>query len=394
MKLKALARLLLAVAPVISGCKGFWDVPSGSGGGTGAASGIFYVLNQKTAQIAGYSFAASSTTLTAVSGSPYSLSSSPLAAAISPNGGFLYVSTASGIFAYNVNATTGALTLLNSGTVISTDPAFTMVVDSSGSWLIEAVSGLGEVAAIPLDPTSGVLLKNGTEQTIALPSGSASVVQVATTGNGAANPYVFAAMQTSGLAVITFNSSSTGNPFGTLQTIKPKNSGGGDTTVAVDLSNSVVYEGETLADSSNTSNPGGVRMFTFGANFAFTEVSGSPYSTGGLGPAAILPTSSYVYVANKTVSGSSDGNITAFAINTSGGSATGLTAVTSGTISAGVTTIGLAEDSTGTYILAVNNSGSPDLNAYSIGTSGALTSYATASYSNDPVQTVGIVAIP
>src|SRR5579871_3398480 len=163
MKLKVLARLLLAVAPIVSGCKGFWDVPSGSGGGgTGSASGIFYVLNQKTAQIACYSFAASSTTVTAVSGSPYSLSASPLAAATSPNGGFLYVSTAAGIFVYNINATTGALTLLNNGAAISSDPAFTMVVDSSGSWLIEAVSGLGEVSAIPLDPTSGVLLSGGT----------------------------------------------------------------------------------------------------------------------------------------------------------------------------------------------------------------------------------------
>ena len=392
MKLKALARLLLVLTPILSGCKGFWDVPSGSGGGgTGAASGFFYVLNQQTAQVTGFSFAASSTTLTAVSGSPYSLSAAPVAAAMSPNGGFLYVSTAAGIFAYGVNATTGALTLLNNATAISSDAAFAMVVDSSGSWLIEAVSGLGTVAAIPLDPTTGVLLTGGTEKLVNLPSGSASVVRLATTPSAAANPYVFAAMQTSGLAVIAFNSASSGNPFGTVQTIKPKNSGGGDTTVAVDLTSPVLYVGETLAYSANTSNPGGVRMFTYGANFAFSEVSGSPYSTGGLGPSAILPTSSYVYVANKTVSGSSGGNITAFAINTSGGTATGLTAVTSGTISAGVSTIGLAEDSTGTYILAVNNSGSPDLNAYTIGTTGALTSYATGSTGTDPTEPVAIV---
>lgn len=393
MKFKAWARLLLALTPALSGCKGFWDVPSGSGGGgTGSASGIFYVLNQKTAQIAGYSFAANATTLTAVSGSPYSLSAAPIAAALSPNGGFLYVSTEAGIFVYGVSGSTGALTILNNGTAISADPASTMVVDATGAWLVEAVAGLGTLAAIPLDQTTGVLLSGGTEQTVALPSGAASVVQLATTRSSAANPYVFAAMQASGVAVVPFNAGSSGNPFGTLQSFKPKNSGGGDTAVAVDRTSPILYVGETLAVTSTSNNTGGLRMLTIGANSSFTEVTGSPFATGGLGPYSILPTTSYIYAANKAVSGSNDGNITAFAINTSGGAATGLTAVTSGTISAGISTIGLAEDSTGTYILAVNNSGSPDLNAYTIGTTGALTSYATASYSNDPVQTVAIVA--
>src|ERR1700741_4134302 len=119
MRFKAWARTFVVVALVISGCKGFWDVPSGSGGGQGSASGFFYVLNQKAAQLAGFSFAANSTTLTAVGGSPYALGAAPFSAAISPNGGFLYVGTAAGIYVYNINATTGALTLLNNGSVIS-----------------------------------------------------------------------------------------------------------------------------------------------------------------------------------------------------------------------------------------------------------------------------------
>ena len=397
MKFKAWARLLLAVAPVISGCKGFWNLPSGSGGGGGAgnASGIFYVLNQKTATIAGVSFAANATKLTNVSGSPYTLSAAPIAAAISPNGGFLYVSTAAGIYAYGVNGSTGALTLLNSNNVISSDPASVMVVDASGSWLVEAVSGLGTVAAIPLDQTTGVLLSGGTEQTVSLPSGGASVVQLATTRNAAANPYVFVAMQATGVAVIPFNASSSGNPFGTLKTIAPKNSGGGATAVAVDHSSPVLYVGETVAVTSSSNNPGGVRMFTIGTNATVTELTTTPYASGGLGPSAILPTTSYVYVADKAVTGSNDGHITAFAINTTGGTASGLTAVTSGTISAGVTTVGLAEDSTGNYILAVNSGGSPDLNAYTISsTTGALTSYATPATGNDPTQPAAIVPIP
>lgn len=394
MKIKAWARLLLAVAPALSGCKGFWDVPSGSGGsggGTGNASGVFYVLNQKTAQLAGFSFASGSKTPTAVTNSPYTLGAAPFSVAVSPGGGFLYVSTAAGIYAYSINSSTGALTLLNNNNVLSADPAFTMVVDPTGGWLVEAVSGVAAVNAIPLDPTTGILLTGASEHSVNLPSGATAVQQLTTTRSGAANAYVFVAMGTTGIGVIPFNSSTSGDPFGTVSTINPKNTTGGDVTVAVDVSNPILYAGETVAVSG--SNPGGLRMFTIGANSTLTEGTGSPYATGGVGPSAILPTTHYVYVANKAVSGSSTSNITAFALTTTGTTTT-LTTVSSGTISTGTSTVGLAEDSTGTYVLAVNSSGSPDLNAFTISSTGALTSYATAATGTDPVQAVAIAAVP
>ncbi len=389
MNFKRWARLFLAVAPVLAGCKGFWDVPSGSGGGNGTASGVFYVLNQKTTQIAGFSFAAGSTSLTAVTNSPYALNAAPFAMAISPTGGFLYVSTASGIFVYSINTSTGELTLQNNSQALSADPAFAMAVDPSGGWLVEAVTGVAAVNAIPLDSTTGILLTGASEQSVNLPSGATAVQQLTITRSAAANPYVFVAMGTSGLAVIPFTASTSGNPFGAVTTVSPKNTGGGDTTVAVDLTHQILYEGETVAVSG--SNPGGLRMFTIGANSTLTEVSGSPYASGGIGPSAILPTTSYVYVANRAVSGG-NGNIKAFALTTTG-TATSLTEVTGGTIAAGVATVGLAEESKGIYILAVNNSGSPDLNAYTIdSTTGLLTSYAKPATGTDPVQAVAIVA--
>lgn len=396
MIIKKWARLFLAVAPVLAGCKGFWDVPSGSGssGGSGSASGIFYVLNQQSAQIAGFSFAANSTTLTAVTNSPYALSVSPLAVAISPSGGFLYVSTAAGIYVYSIDNSTGQLTLQNNQQVISSDAAFAMMVDPTGGWLVESIPGVNSLNAIPLDATTGTLLTGAAEQTVTLPAGATSVQEIAFTRSAAANPYVFAAMGTSGTAIVPFTSSTSGNPFGTVKTVAPKNTTGGDTAIAVDVTNQVLYVGETVAFANTTTNPGGLRMFTIGANSTLTEVTGSPYATGGVGPSAILPTTNYVYVANKAVTGSNNGNITAYGITTTAGTAFGLTSVTSGTISAGVNTLGLAEDSTGTYILAVNSSGSPDLSVYTIGTTGALTSYATSATGSDPVAAIAIAAIP
>jgi len=394
MNIKKWARLFLAVAPILSGCKGFWDVPSGSGGGgNGSASGVFYVLNQKTAEVAGFSFATGSTSLTAVTNSPYSLGAVvPFTIAISPNGGFLYVSSAAGIYAYSVSGSTGELTLLNNKQAISADPAFTMAVDPSGSWLLEAVSGVNTINAIPLDSTTGLLLTGGSEQTVSLPSSATAVQQITTTRSGAANPYVFVAMGTSGTAVIPFTSTTSGDPFGTVKTFSPKNTTGGDTTVAVDLSRPLLYVGETVAVTG--SNPGGLRVFTIGANATpLTEVSGSPYASGGIGPSAILPTTNYVYVANKAVSGSNNGNINGFAITLTG-TVYSLTSVS--TIAAGVSTVGLAEDSTGTYVLAVNSSGSPDLSAFTFDatTAGKLDAYATPATGSDPVQAVAIAAVP
>jgi 6-phosphogluconolactonase (cycloisomerase 2 family) len=393
MKLNRWVGLMIALATVLTGCDGFWDQTSGSSGsgGSGTASGIFYVLNQKTAQVTGFSFAAGSTSLGAVSGSPYTLGAEPLTMAISPNGGFLYISTLVGIYAYRVDSTTGALTLLNNNNAISADPASTMVVDPTGSWLIEAISGVTTLNAISLDQTTGIVLSGTSEQTVSLPSGATAVPQVVTTRSAAANPYVFVAMNTSGVATIPFNSASSGNPFGAVTTISPKSATGGDTAVAIDLTNQILYVGETAAVSG--SNSGGLRMFNIESNSTLAEVSGSPYSTGGIVPSAILPAINYVFVANKSVAGSSDGNITDFAITTTGTVVT-LTTVASGTVSTGGSTASLAEESTGTYILAVNSAGSPDLNAYTIGSTGALTTYATGSTGSDPVQAVVVVAIP
>ena len=403
MKLKKWARLILAGAPLLSGCSGFWDVQSGSGGGggTGTASGFFYVLNSQTMEVAGFSIATNATTLTKVPNSPVALGLLPSAAAISPNGGFLYVgSAAGGVFAFSINATTGELTILNNGNAISQDLATSLAVDPSGGWLLvgSSISGVGaSVSAIPLDQAAGIVLANGAEQAApTLPSG-AVVKELTTTGASAPNPYVFVAMGASGIGVIPFNASSLGNPFGNLKVYSPKNSGGGDTTLAMDQTSQVLYVGETAAVSDANSNTGGLRMLVVGANSALTEASGSPYGSGGIGPSAILTTASYVYIANMTVHNSANGNITAFAISTTGGTATGLTAVTSGTIAAGVGTMGLAEDSTGTYVLAVNtgsSSSTSDLNVYTIQSTGALKSYATASTGTDPVQALAIVAKP
>jgi 6-phosphogluconolactonase len=394
MRVTRYAWLGVAAMVLLGGCKGFWDASTSTSGGSGtdAASGVFYVLNEKTSQVAGYQFAANSNGPSSITGSPYTLGALPYTMAISPAGSFLYVSTVSGIYVFTVG-TGGALTIANGGAVISQDAAYAMQVDPSGTWLIEVVSGQGTVNAVPISASSGLFDSTRVEESAALPT--VTISQLAISPANAANPYVFVAMGSGGTAVIPFTATNTAShtsPFGTVSEIALINSAGGANAVAVDPSNRLLYVGETAAVSGTQT--GGLRVFTIGALSDITEITGSPYSTGGTGPSAILPGATEVFVANKAVSGSTDGNITSFSVGSTGTTTTySLTKI--GSIAAGLSTQGLAVDSTATYILAVNAGGSPDLSTFTYSaTTSQLVASATATTGTDPVQAVSVVALP
>jgi 6-phosphogluconolactonase len=399
MKLNRCAWLAVAAMGLLCGCSGFWNATtssSGSGSGTDAASGVFYVLNEQTAQVTAMQFAANSNGPSTLTGSPYTLGALPYTMAIAPSGNFLYVSTVSGIYVYSVS-TGGALTIANGGTVISADSAFAMQVDPSGTWLVEVVSGQGAVNAIPISASSGLFDVSRAEKTAALPA--ITITQLAISPLNSTNTYVFVGMGVGGTAVVPFTASNTASgtsPFGTASTINVRNSAGAANTLAVDPTYPLLYVGETVA-FTNQSQSGGLRVFTIGANSALTEISGSPFQTAGTGPSSILPitkgATSLVYVANKAVSGSSTGNITGFSVSASGASYT-LTTISS--ISAGTSPVWLAVDSTGTYLLSVSSSDNPDLSTFTFDstTAGKLDASATSSTGTDPVQAVTVVAHP
>ncbi|MGH9605316.1 MAG: beta-propeller fold lactonase family protein [Terracidiphilus sp.] len=379
---------LLSASVLLTGCGNFWQAPSGSGSGGSSStlpSGVFYVADQATGEIAGYSIV--SGVLTKVSGSPYTLGSAPAAIAVAPGGTFLYVGTADGIFLYTI-ASGGGLTVANSGAAISSDVATTMQVVSatSGTWLVEAGPNAADVLAIPIDSSTG-LPASKTEQTAVLPA--ITVYQLAVSPD---DSNVFVADGSSGTEQVAFNAAS-GTPFGTESNIPVVNSAGAAHSVAVDPTDRVVYIGETaaIAATATDKNTGGVRVFNYST---MKEVSGSPYASQGLAPYAILPLSDgdYVYAANRTVSGSSDGNVAGFAVTVSG-STYSLTAVSSA--AAGIETVGLAADPDGNYLLAVDFGGSPDLEAYTFDstTAGELDSALTGATGTDPAEATAIAAV-
>lgn len=391
MKIK-IGAVLLAAAAFVAGCSGFWTLPPSTSTNS-TASGVFYVLNQTTDQIVAYSIS-SSAALTKI-GALTPPSPGPTAIAVAPNGKFLYVSTTGGIYLYTI-ASNGALTLGNSGSYISPDQAQTMQVDATNQWLVDAVSGSNQLSAIAINSSTGALAAtNEKEQEFPVGLPATTPTQLAISPNDSSSCtdcYVFVGMGSGGTEVIRFNPNDS-NPFGSAGHIDLVSSGGGANAVAVDSSNRLLYVAETAALPS-APQTGGLRVFTIASN-EVTELSGgvSPYAIGGAGPSAILPSSNgdYVFVANRSISGSTSANITSFSVSSTS-SSTSLTLVGTVTAEPGGQ-LGLAEDSTGTYVLAVDFAGDPDLDAYTM-SSGALTSANTFMTGTDPVGAAAIASLP
>jgi 6-phosphogluconolactonase (cycloisomerase 2 family) len=383
------ARLLLVVIPFLAGCGDFWRAPSGSSGSgttTTDSSGVFYVANASLKEIIGYEIESGS--LTAISGGSQTFSSAPTAIAIAPNGSFLYVATAvSGIYL----CTIGSGGTLGTPQSISGDFAATMQVDPSGHWLVEAGAN-AFVSAISINPSTGATTSSQ-EQTANVPADTVMQLAISPDGN-----YVFVADGTSGTEEIAFNYQNT-DPFGNESNQKVANgSVGSAQSVAVDPENRLVYVGE-IAVTNGTSNTGGLRAFTYSSS-GMSEISGSPYASGGLAPYSILPVSygsvadEYVYVANRTVSNSTTGNIQGFSV-TASGSTYSLTALGT-TASAGDFPVSLAQDTSGNFVLVTDADGNPDLEAYTFDstTAGELDSTITASTGSGSTGVVAVAVVP
>jgi 6-phosphogluconolactonase (cycloisomerase 2 family) len=343
--------MLLAAVPFLGGCKDFWQAPASTTTTTTTlSSGYFYVLDQATSQVISYDIVSGVLTLIAT----HSVPASPLAITVAPNNPFLYVSTLSGIYVYTISD--GILTIGNSSAPITTDPATAMAVDATDSWLVEASGVSGNLYAIPVNSTTGGLASStAAAQQVAL--SGATIHQLVISPN---NDFVFVAAGTNGTEAFAFTAANA-DPFGTAAyAAKPvvNTSGGSAVSVAVDSSNRLVYVGEIAAVSSG----GGLRAFALGSSGGLTEISGSPFPSGGTGPYSILPkaTNDVVYVGNWE--GTDAGNITGFTITVSG--TTFLLSKISTAAATGIQPGALAEDSNGNFVLAENAGGTPYLSAY------------------------------
>jgi hypothetical protein len=360
------------------------EVGTGTCSSTASTSGNFYILNSSassSSSIAG--FYISSGTLNAITGSSVTVNGTGYAVAMAPNGKFLCVSSTSGVYAYPISSS-GAL---GTAVQVSTDLAYALQIDSTDSWLVEAIPATGGVTfgAVPINSTTGA--STGIEVTATFAVTNAAV-QPGRMVISPDNSNIFLALGAGGTIVVPFSSSSPLPSTINAKTIAVATTGGSALSVAVDPNSTprLFYIGETLAGTGGTT--GGLRAFTYASLSAssLVQASGSPIASGGLAPTYILPVASpgYVYVANGA------GNITGFEVTGSGSS---YTISTGSTVSAGAQPAGMALDSTGSYVFEVGSSGSPYFDAYTfdVTTTGQLDSQVT---STAAATSIAIVAAP
>jgi 6-phosphogluconolactonase len=374
----------------LSGCGGFF-VPQTGGGGTTNTGDYIYVANGSDTFFAGFGVA-STGALSVLSGSPYNNSVSAQSLTVNPGNTFLYAGTTAGIFVYGIN-NNGSITVQNDGSVAADDMVATaMQVDSTGNYLLAVgISTTQQVQAIAIytiDTSTG-LLTPVVGSPLALYSGIASAPTIVAptalliTPN---NSYVYASLGALGVQVLTLGSGGALSAGGTPTLLAPfsKSTSPVDQGIASDPNSTFLFVAET-----NT----GLRVFSIGGGGSLQEVSGSPYAVG-TGPTAVDldATGSYVYVANK-----GSNNISAFTLTAASGK---LTAVAGSPFSSGGTQpIAIVNDNSKQFVAVINNqatgaSGNSDMQLFKFDATvdGKLDPVSTASTGTDPTEPLAITA--
>lgn len=293
-----MAPLGLAAVLLLGGCANFFVKPdSTTGGGSSTSSNLVYVANATAQTVSAYQV--STGALTAVSGSPLALTYVPQSLVVSRANSFLYVSSAlAGVYGYSI----GSNGALNSLGQLAGNAVLAMDVSPDGQWLVALDSTAQLLDVFQINTSTGALTLLP-QTPYFTNSGTPTPKMVRFAPSGA---YIFAALGTAGDLVVPFTTSTgaTGIPLN-LATGSTTSS---DNALAVNSTSSTLY----IARSGTAA---GVAVYTIGANGTLTAVPGSPFAAGKTPYAvAVDPTDAYVYVANRddgTLSGYLTGATTA-----------------------------------------------------------------------------------
>lgn len=311
-----------------------------------------YAVNLSSNTISAYAVNATSGALTPVPGSPFATGTNPDSIAVDPSGKFAYVTTIGEpsspsvfIYAYTINASSGALTPV-AGSPFSGGPNPTAVtVDPTGTFAFVTNQGNNTISAFRINAASGALAPVvGSPYAVGTsPQGVAATSKFAYVTNIADGTVsAFAIDGTSGALTPV-----PGSPFAAGQ-------GPG---VAVDPAGKFAY----ATNVSDSTVSGSAINATSGA---LTPVPGSPFGTGNA-PAGIAvdPTGRFAFVADL-----GSNAVSAYTISATSGA---LTPVAGSPFGSGAAPVAVAADPAGKFAYAAGLSG---VSAYTIdATSGALT---------------------
>ncbi len=353
---------------------------TGTGSGSGSTVDYAYVAyttvagSTVTATLVGYNLAGGALTQVGSVNLPFI----PVALAVSPNNGYLYVAstpgtTNGGVFGYAISST-GNLTALSS-VALAVDQVGAMTISPDGDNLY-TVNVAGQTMVQYGIASTGTLTANGagTVPLANCASGvSVPVTQTCSVAVSPTNAYVVAALNAAGDAVYGYASPSglTGNgvPIGQVAA----GSQSDEFSVAID-GNNTAYVAQTagLTAYALTSSTPTVRQTV-------------AYASGAIPRGVVVdPGSKFVFTANEGTS-----NISAFTTGTT----TALTSVSGSPFAAPNDVAALGVDSTDTYLVAVGYDTSAGIQLYSIASSGVLSALAKTAGTTTATQYPVLVAM-
>ena len=381
MRSKALlGALSVAALGLLAGCAGFF--PPLTTTTTTATSGDYvYVVNQTTNSLSEFSLASSA--LTAISGSPVSLSGaiaslSAASIAVTRQNTFVYVGGQGGIACFSIG-TGGALSEVTTSNLTSLGDFVSLDTSPDGQWLVGLDGVNHSINIYGINASTGVLTLNGTALAYPLVMGGntsvAEAVKFSPTG-----AYVAVALGTSGDVVYPFTTT-TGSLGVTGQEIVFSQTGTNtsDNALVFDSAAAYLYVAR-LGSGTGNSRVASYSISSAGVPTAVqTTVSGdSPYGI------MIDSTGTYLYTANR-----GSANISGYSI------ASGVfTALSGSPYASGLSATGLVEDNTDKYIVGVASNGSYDYTLYSLDalTAGKLDAVSVGASGSDPARSIAVAA--
>jgi 6-phosphogluconolactonase (cycloisomerase 2 family) len=330
------------------GCGNFWVYPGSTSSSTGGSGDYVYVANGSTT-LAGFSI--SSGSLTALTGSPFSLGYDPTAAAVNPADTILFLGSNAAIYAYSINASTGALSVMNSGNAVGLATVNAMAISPDGNWLIAlSVIGSGVILEqFQINSTTGVLTQFSPSSYTTPVVPTPRAIKFSPNGD-----YLLIALGTAGDLVYSFNTSTSSgalsNPIYTGALTAPLN----DSALATGSTDTIFYVAR-----ANSTSAGSVVEYSIGSGgTALTDVGSI---AAGVQPYAMVvnKAGTDLYVANQ-----SNNSISGYSIASSSGV---LAAISTSPYTSGLGSdpSALAVDQSGDYLLAASLGGSPYLSMYS-----------------------------
>jgi 6-phosphogluconolactonase len=355
--------LLASVGVLLTGCGGHSVFSSSSSGST--VGEVLYVTNAQSKSIAGFTIDSTSGALTAVTGSPFSeAATAPLWIAAAGRKLYFSSATPTGIASPTIDSS-GKLSTVSATT---TDTVGGLAAVSSGSAVVATLVGLQEVQAYTV--SNGVVTTFGTgAATGAQPSSVAltpnnSFAFVADTGDDTISAYKF----DSATGNLTANGAPVALSVGGVASVGPYR-------MTIDPAGAYLFVGSTS---------GYLFVFSIDASGNLTP-AGAPVAVApgdALAGLAVDPGSKYLYVNDRSA-----GTMYGYDIGSGGA----LTPISGMPVNSGLRpTSGpesIAIDPGGKFLYVTNrNDGA--VNAFTIGSSGAVTAQPTTSYAtgNTPVD--------